>query len=176
MSAINPASFASPALGFQAPSGVGIGVAPAGPGTAGVGRGASTERRQTAQQQSQTTFSTAGQAGRGSQPPFAGTFTPDRAVIPGSAYPVAGYPYNAYGAFGASAARPGALPYAPGTMQNLDAYAGTFPQGTDYPAGGARVFSAPQASGAQHEPAAPALGPQADWLAGSFQGLSLNSR
>ncbi|KKY38056.1 putative psp1 domain-containing protein [Diaporthe ampelina] len=44
MSAINPASFASPSLGLQTPSGI-------GPGAVGVGRGGSSDRRQNQQQE-----------------------------------------------------------------------------------------------------------------------------
>ncbi|KAK3344068.1 hypothetical protein B0T25DRAFT_573032 [Lasiosphaeria hispida] len=171
MSAINPASFASPTLGLQAPSGI-------GPGAVGVGRGAAAaERRPNTQQEPQAQYAGAGQAGRGAQPSFPGAFASDRAVVPpGSAYPpVANYPYNPYGAFGNAAPRPGALPYAPGMIPNLDAYtAAAFPQGGDY-AGRGRVFPTPQASGAQHDQTIPALGPQAEWV-GAFQGLSLNSR
>jgi hypothetical protein len=168
MSAINPASFASPTLGLQAPSGI-------GPGAVGVGRGSSTaDRRQTAQQESQAPYSSPAQASRGAQPTFPGSFAADRAIAPGAAYPAPNYPYNPYSAFG-NASRSGALPYAPGMMQNLDAYAGNFPQGAGDYAGRGR-FPTPQAPGAQHDPTAPALGPQAaDWV-GAFQGLSLNSR
>ncbi|KAK0626253.1 hypothetical protein B0T14DRAFT_422566 [Immersiella caudata] len=168
MSAINPASFASPTLGLQAPSGI-------GPGAVGVGRGSSTaDRRQTAQQESQAPYSSPAHAGRGAQPTFPGSFAADRAIAPGAAYPAPNYPYNPYSAFG-NASRSGALPYAPGMMQNLDAYAGNFPQGAGDYAGRGR-FPTPQAPGAQHDPTAPTLGPQAaDWV-GAFQGLSLNSR
>ena len=167
MSAINPASFASPTLGFPAPSG-------AGPGAVGVGRGSSpAERRQNTQQESQASYGAPGQAGRGAQSSFGGPFGSDRAVVPGSAYPVANYPYNPYGAFGA-AARTGAVPYAPGMMSSLDAYVGAFPPSGDYTGRGR--FPTPQGSGTQHDPnTAPALSPQADWM-GTFQGLSLNSR
>jgi len=169
MSAINPASFASPTLGLQAPSGI-------GPGAVGVGRGSSTaDRRQNAQQESQSSYINPAQAPRGAQPAFPGAFAAaDRAMAPSSAYPAPNYPYTAqYGAFG-NASRSGGLPYAP-AMQNLDAYAGNFAQGSgEYPGRGR--FPPPQATSAQHDPAAPALGPQpADWM-GSFQGLSLNSR
>ena len=165
MSAINPASFASPTLGLQAPSGVGPGAV--------VGRGAATTtRRQDSQHESQSAYPGSGQAGRGAQPSFAPSFNADRAVAPGSNYQVNNYPYNPYGAF-ANGARTGAMQY-PGMMQGLDAFAGAFPQGADY-AGRGRYPSPQPGAGSQHDQAVSALGPQADLL-GSFQGLSLNSR
>jgi hypothetical protein len=165
MSAINPASFASPTLGLQAPSGVGPGAV--------VNRSAASARRQEPQQESQPTYSGASQAGRGVQPSFGAPFNADRAVAPGSNYPATNYPYHPYGAF-ANAGRAGAMPYTPGMVQGLDAYAGTFPQTGDFAARG-RYPSPQSAAGAQHDQAMPALGAQADML-GSFQGLSLNSR
>ncbi|KAK3683796.1 hypothetical protein B0T22DRAFT_385567 [Podospora appendiculata] len=169
MSAINPASFASPTLGLQAPSGI-------GPGAVGVGRGSgTTERRQNTQQEPQAAYTGAGQAGRGSQAPFSASFNPDRAVVPGSTYPAPSYPYNPYsGAFGSgNPTRPGTLPYAPG-MMSLDAYASAFPQGGDYSARGR--FPTPTSTGTSHEQGVPALGSQQpEWMT-SFQGLSLNSR
>ncbi|KAK5660938.1 hypothetical protein OQA88_12312 [Cercophora sp. LCS_1] len=171
MSAINPASFASPSLGLQAPSGI-------GPGAVGIGRGSSSgDRRQNAQQESQASYVSPGPAGRGAPPTFTSPFAPDRTVVQASNYPVANYPYNPYGAFG-NAPRPGTLPYTPGMMQNPDAYTGAstggFPASGDYP-GRARFPTPNQGSSPQHDPAAQGLGPQADWV-GSFQGLSLNSR
>ncbi|GAB1313227.1 PSP1 C-terminal domain-containing protein [Madurella fahalii] len=154
MSAINPASFASPTLGLQAPSGVGPGAV--------VNRG-SAARRQEAQQDSQSNYSGSSQAGRGAQSTFQA----------GSTYPGLSYPYNPYGAFG-SAARAGGMPYTPGTVQGLDSFAGGFQQGGDY-AGRGR-FPSPQSPAiTQHDQAVPALGAQPDLFA-SFQGLSLNSR
>ncbi|SPQ27576.1 eb52e8f7-38d1-4f73-a4b0-8cb2beef9860 [Thermothielavioides terrestris] len=166
MSAINPASFASPALGLQAPSGVGPGAV--------VNRSATSARRQESQQESQSAFSGSNQAGRGTQPSFASTFTGDRAVAPGSNYTATSFPYNTNAAFGNAARAGGALPFNPGMMQGVDAFSGTLQQGADY-AGRGR-FSSPQSvTGSQHDQAIPALGQQGDLL-GSFQGLSLNSR
>ncbi|KAK4202548.1 hypothetical protein QBC40DRAFT_294608 [Triangularia verruculosa] len=167
MSAINPASFASPSLGLPAPSGIGPGAV--------VNRGmAATGRRQDNQQDAQNAFSAPGQADRGARPTFTMPFA-DRAVAPSSNYAAANFSYNPYSAFPTPAARAGAMPYAPGLVQGLDAYANTFPQGADY-AGRGR-FPSPQSTtpGAQQDQAVPALGPQADWV-NSFQGLSLNSR
>ncbi|KAM7212253.1 protein PSP1 [Rhypophila decipiens] len=168
MSAINPASFASPTLGLQAPSGI-------GPGAVGVNRGSSAgERRNNAQQEQAATYPGAGQAARGNpQQPFAAPYSADRGAALPSAYPVPNYPYNPYGtAFGNAAARPNALPYAPGMMQSLDAYQNVFPQSGDY---GRGRFPASQTPGSQQEQLNPALGSQTDWV-GTFQGLSLNTR
>lgn len=154
MSAINPASFASPTLGIQAPSGVGPGAV--------VNRGsAAASRRQDSQQDSQSSYAGSGQAGRGAQ----STFQAAAPIYPGSSYA-----YNPYGAFG-NAARAGAMPYTPSTP---DPFAGPFAQGGDY-AGRARFPNPQAASVAQHDQTLPGLGAQPD-LFTSFQGLSLNSR
>ncbi len=169
MSAINPASFASPtALGLQAPSGVGPGAV--------VNRSTASAHRQEAQQEAQSAYSASSQTGRGLQQPSfaAASFNPDRAVALGSNYPGTNYPYHAYGAFGNAAARPGTMPYNTGMMQGLDALGGTFQQAGDF-AGRGRYPSPQSAAGSQHDQGIPALGAQAELL-GSFQGLSLNSR
>lgn len=168
MSAINPASFASPTLGLQAPSGVGPGAV--------VNRGSSAAaRRAEAQQEPPSAYASTAQAPRGMQPSFAPSFNADRTVAPGSSYPVGNYPYNPYGAAFGNGARASAMQYSPGLVQGLDGFGGTFPQGGDY----ARQmrFPSPQAgsNGPQHDQSAAGLGAQADIL-GSFQGLSLNSR
>jgi len=165
MSAINPASFASPTLGLQAPSGVGPGAV--------VTRSTAPARHQEPQQESQPAYSGSSQTGRGPQSSFTTPFNADRAVAAGSNYPAANYPYQPYGAF-ANTGRAGAMPYTPGMMQGLDAFAGTFPQTGDFTARG-RYPSPQSATGSQHDQAIPPLGAQADLL-GSFQGLSLNSR
>ena len=166
MSAINPASFASPTLGLQAPSGI-------GPGAVDAGRGASTaDRRQTAQQETQAVYSGAGQAPRGAPAAFPASFAVDRAAAPGLGYSIPNY-YSPYAAFG-SAARPGALPYAPGMMPNMDSYAGAFQQAADFP-GRTRFPTPPQPANSQHDQGVAPLGAQSDWT-GAFQGLSLNTR
>ncbi|KAK3304341.1 uncharacterized protein B0T15DRAFT_237546 [Chaetomium strumarium] len=167
MSAINPASFASPPLGLQAPSGV-------GPGAVGVNRSATSTRRQESQQEPQAAaYSGSNQGGRGMQPSFATSFSADRALAPALNYPAANYPYNGYSSFG-NAGRPGAIPYTPGMMQGPDAFSGTLSQGADYTRL-ARFPSPQSASGPQHDQTISSLGAQGDLL-GSFQGLSLNSR
>ncbi|KAJ2987824.1 hypothetical protein NUW58_g4298 [Xylaria curta] len=70
MSAINPASFASPTLGLQAPSGV-------GPGAVGLGRAGGSnnaDRRANQAQESQGAFANANPTGRSFQPTFSAPF------------------------------------------------------------------------------------------------------
>lgn len=163
MSAINPASFASPTLGLQAPSGI-------GPGAIGVGRGSSVaQRRQDQQQDPQTNYGGANQQARGAQPSYGHSFPADRTGITAGAFPASGYAYNPYGAFG-NVARPGNSPFGPNVMGVPD----TFPAG--YTQASVTRFTASQTSGGQLDQGGLSLGTQADWVAGSFQGLSLNSR
>ncbi|KAH6621085.1 hypothetical protein B0J18DRAFT_216949 [Chaetomium sp. MPI-SDFR-AT-0129] len=168
MSAINPASFASPTLGLQAPSGV-------GPGAVVTRSAAASTRHQETQPEPQASYSGSNQAGRGNQQPAYTAPFSERAVAPGSNFPAANYPYQQpYNAF-ANAGRGGAVPYSPGLMQGLDAFPGGFPQpGGDF-AGRGRYPSPQSAGGPQREQGLPPLGAQGDIL-GSFQGLSLGSR
>jgi hypothetical protein len=191
MSAINPASFATPTLGLQAPSGI-------GPGAVGVGRGGSNngDRRpnhqgQDPQQQPQpqsqqqvqvqaqpqsTGYSGPGQPGRGA---FPGSFNPpfigDRPVGPAAGYPPTNFPHTQqFGNF-AGASRPGNAPYVPASMQPLDSYPGAFQQPGDYQGLRSR-FVNPQTGGSVPlDQSMPPIGNQNEW-AGAFQGLSLNSR
>jgi hypothetical protein len=170
MSAINPASFASPSLGLQAPSGI-------GPGAVGIGRGsnnaaANTERRQNQPQENQSPFGGAG-ATRSFQSPFGQGFGSDRSVVSSSAYPSTGFPMSAYGAFGLGS-RTGAVPYVTGMMPNVDAYGSGFSQGTEFQAMRAR-YPSPQDTPASQDSNVPTLSGQGDWT-GAFQSLSLNSR
>ncbi|KAK4101543.1 hypothetical protein N658DRAFT_425800 [Parathielavia hyrcaniae] len=158
MSAINPASFASPTLGLQAPSGVGPGAV--------VNRSSASARHQESQQEPQ-------QAGRGAQPSFGPSSNAEHAVATGSNYPANSYPFNPYGSFG-NAARPGGGAYNPGAMQSLDVSPSTFQQAGDL-AGRGRHLGPQSSTPFQHDQAVSGLGAQADLL-GSFQGLSLNSR
>jgi hypothetical protein len=86
MSAINPASFASPSLGLQAPSGI-------GPGAVGVGRSTQSERRQPAEQSSSYGLP---QAGRGYQGVYTQSFSSnlDRVSMPPTAFQPSGYTYG----------------------------------------------------------------------------------
>ncbi|KAJ4306948.1 hypothetical protein N0V88_000321 [Collariella sp. IMI 366227] len=166
MSAINPASFASPTLGLQAPSGVGPGAV--------VNRSTAAARRQEAQQDTQSAYSAPSHAARGIPPSFSPLFNGDRGAVPGSNYQAPAYPFNStYGAFG-NATRAGAVPYGAGMMQGLDPFANSFTQGADY-TGRGRYPSPQPGAGSQHDQGMPPLGGQQDLL-GTFQGLSLNSR
>lgn len=171
MSAINPASFASPTLGLQAPSGI-------GPGAVGLGRGsgsANTERRSNPPQDSQGAFTSPGAAGRPFQPPFNQPFGgPDRPSVASSAYPPSGFPYSAYGAF-SSAPRSGAVPYVPSVMQGMEAYPGGFSQPGEFPPSMRTRYPSPHTAPSPHDQSVPNMTGQNEWV-GAFQGLSLNSR
>ncbi|KAI0192251.1 hypothetical protein EV127DRAFT_479778 [Xylaria flabelliformis] len=169
MSAINPASFASPTLGLQAPSGV-------GPGAVGLGRAGgsnNTDRRANQAQDAQGTFANANPTGRSFQPPtftspFAAT---DRPAAASSAYPASAFPYSAYGNYGSA---PRATGFLPGMMQTMDAYGAGFSQNGEFPAMSRARFAGHDAP-SSHEQAQPSLATPNDWV-GAFQGLSLNSR
>ncbi|KAI2632374.1 hypothetical protein GGR54DRAFT_32335 [Hypoxylon sp. NC1633] len=173
MSAINPASFASPTLGIQAPSGI-------GPGAVGLGRGngsTNAERRSNPNQESQGGFASGAASGRPFQPPFSQPFGgPDRPSVATSAYPPSGYPYSAYGAFN-SAPRPDTAAYVPGVLQGMEAYQPSgFSQAGEYPPSMRARFPSPHAAGpSPHGQTSPNMAAQNEWI-GSFQGLSLNSR
>ena len=67
------------------------------------------------------------------------------------------------------------MPYNPGMVQGLDAFAGAFQQaGGDF-AGRGRYPSPHSGNGSQQDQGLGSLGAQPELL-GSFQGLSLNSR
>jgi hypothetical protein len=169
MSAINPASFASPTLGIQAPSGV-------GPGAVGVGRAAGgNDRRQNQQQPDQQaqSFAVGGQAGRGFRPTYNQPFGGDRAAPPASGYPPAPYGYGqAGGAFGN--ARGNA--YVPGLASGADGFGSMgYQQPVEFQQPRHR-FPAPQTmpSPTPHSQAVSPLAGQNDWT-GAFQSLSLNT-
>ncbi|KAK2006457.1 hypothetical protein LZ32DRAFT_663618 [Colletotrichum eremochloae] len=179
MSAINPASFASPTLGIQAPSGV-------GPGAVGVSRGSNNSERRSAQQQQQqhqqqqqqqqqqqdqqpTGFGGPGPAGRGFQNSFTPPFGGERPGGSAGGYGQPNYPYSHMGGMG-SAPRPGNVPYVPGVVPSLDSY--SFPGAADYQM---RSRFPPGTEAGPHEPGGGPMNSQSDWAA-AFQGLSLNSR
>lgn len=166
MSAINPASFASPTLGIQAPSGV-------GPGAVGVGRSSgNNDRRQNPQQEQQPAgFAPGPQAARGFRPnqPFGG----DPNAAPGQSYPGVNFGYGQGGAFGNARAN---IPYGQGMSPNADGFSGAgFQQLGDFQSMRNR-FPAPQSvpSPTPHSQGMSPISPQNDWSA-AFQGLSLNS-
>jgi hypothetical protein len=167
MSAINPASFATPTLGLQAPSGI-------GPGAVGHGRntGAATaERRTNAAQESQGNFPSGNAPSRSFQPSFGQQFNPAERSVANTGFPPSGLPYSAYGAFG-GAPRTGTMPFVPGVMP-MDAYPGGFPQTGEFPR---PRFPDPHQTGSPpHDQGASNMSGQPEWV-GAFQGLSLNSR
>jgi len=161
MSAINPASFASPSLGLQAPSGI-------GPGAVGV-RSAQTERRPPSEQ---STFG-ASPSARGYPSTFAPqSYTPtDRGAMP-SAFQPPSYTYG-YSPFATAPRNVGVSPG--GYVPMIDPF-GTFPTNNDYqnPA----RFPSPHASNENSEYGRQPSGlgsPNENWI-GSFQGLSMNTR
>ncbi len=165
MSAINPASFASPSIGLQAPSGI-------GPGAVGVSRTTQGERRpQPAEQPSYGVL----QPARGYQNAFAQPFTSslDRATMPPTGFQPSGYTYG-YSPFVSAPRNVGVSPGGFG----MDQFAG-FPAPTDYQGLPAR-FPSPHGtpghevgdfgrnSNGMHSP-------NEAWI-NTFQGLSMNSR
>lgn len=171
MSAINPASFASPTLGIQAPSGI-------GPGAVGVGRasGANDRRpnQQTQDQNQVAAFSSSVRDGRGFRPSLnQQPFVAERNVAPPGGFPSSAY---LYGQVGTAVNARGTMPYVPGASPSMDGYAGgPFQQPGDFQSGRNR-FPNP-VSGPSPAPHSQGISPipgQNDWV-GSFQGLSLNS-
>ncbi|CAI6098507.1 unnamed protein product [Clonostachys chloroleuca] len=183
MSAINPASFASPTLGIQAPSGV-------GPGAVGVGRSsAGGERRQTQQPQSQqqqpqqqqqqplpqqeqspSNYGPRSQPSRGFQPTVNPLFTGERMPAAGTAYPGITYGYTQAGAFGNARA---AAPFGQAISPSADGFPGAgFQQLGDFASMRQRFPSQPSPN--PHAQGVSPISTQADWTS-SFQGLSLNS-
>lgn len=184
MSAINPASFASQPLGFQAPSGI-------GPGAVGVSRAVSTsERRQPQQgghispppplpqsrqqqqqpQQRQPVYSPSptnfGYSGGVSPQPQ----TP--ASNGSSAYPLS-FPYTSYAALG-NVPRASTQSYGQSmSPSHTEAYAMGYAAPADYQRMRSRFFT-DQTDVGQTGQGLPTLASN-DWL-GSFQSLSLNTR
>jgi len=162
MSAINPASFASPSLGLQAPSGI-------GPGAVGVSRAIQSERRpQPAEQPSYGVP----QSARGFQGQFASPFASalDRGAMPPTAFQPSTYTYG-YSPFAAAprnvASSGGFVP-----MDPFAAYAQT----SDYQ-GMPNRFPSPHVTPTQDQMEFGRNGQaQNDAWINSFQGLSMNSR
>jgi hypothetical protein len=182
MSAINPASFASPTLGIQAPSGVGIGAVGVRAPAAGERR-PSTQHQQQQQQpqpppqtlpeQQQMAYTPTGMARSFQQstaPVFTHPFaTPERsqppvhtaAFVPAYQYPQQFSSLNV--------ARPLNMQFVPQTLVGM-------PTGYDYAA--ARHFPASPPGTVRAGGLHPEISPvpsQSEWV-GRFQGLSLNTR
>ncbi|OWO97496.1 PSP1 domain-containing protein [Marssonina coronariae] len=158
MSAINPASFASPSLGLQAPSGI-------GPGAVGVTHTQSERRSQPAEQPSYT------QASRGYQGAFAQSFSPtiDRGSMPSNLQ--TGYTYG-YSSFNAA-------PRAPSAFAPIEQYGGFSAQAgyqglpPRFPSPHNVTPTHENSEYGRHSSGAPT--PSDGWVT-PFQGLSLNSR
>ena len=178
MSAINPASFASPSLGLQAPSGI-------GPGAVGVGRNQQADRQRQQQdqqqQQQQAPFGSPqpnrGYSGGGFPPPFAPA---DRTAISSNGFSPTAYTYG-YSPFNASPRSAGGGSAVGGYGVPMMDTLGAFPAAIDYQGLPGR-FPSPHGGGAgpvdgaeyARQPAT--LGsPNEAWIS-SFQGLSMNSR
>lgn len=173
MSAINAASFASPSLGLQAPSGI-------GPGAVGVSRPSQGERR--SQQQEQPAFVGLAQSNRGYQGGHAGTFSNavERSPMPPPAFQQPSFAYG-YTQFTAAPRSVTASigGYAPNMLPQIDPFP-TFATPTGYPSMPAR-FPSPHSISISHEAnefSSQGNGhpPGNDGWMNSFQSLSLNTR
>lgn len=152
MSAINPASFASPSLGLQAPSGV-------GPGAVGHNKQPHDRRQQYQQDQSY------GQRTTGYGGPSQYQQTDRGSVSPNALQqPFAGYGFSSFGA----PPRTGTGGYG---MQQIDPFVAFAP--TDY-AGMSNRFPSPHGGQDQGDYGRQA-GANDQWMS-SFQSLSLGSR
>ena len=153
MSAINPASFASPSLGLQAPSGV-------GPGAVGSNK-QHVDRRQHQQQDQNYGQRNSLYGGNQYQSTDRNTVSPTSFQQPFSAY--------GFASFGAPP-RTGSAGYG---MQQIDPFVAFAP--TDY-AGMSNRFPSPPSTG----PDTGEYGRQGNsndqWMTSAFQGLSLGSR
>lgn len=173
MSAINAASFASPSLGLQAPSGI-------GPGAVGVSRSTHSDRRQ--QQPEQSAYNGLAQTNRPYSGSHPGGFVgqPDRTPVQQGGFPQPGFTYG-YQTFaaaprGVSAA---AAAYAPSMVPPIDGFPSFASQG-GY-AGMPVRFPSPHGlglgpDGADYARQGNGHSPAADGWMNSFQSLSLNSR
>lgn len=165
MSAINPASFASPSIGLQAPSGI-------GPGAVGVSRPTQSERRPQPIDQASYNVS---QPNRSYQNVFAQPFTTslDRTGMPPTAFQPTGYTYG-YSPFSSAPRNTAMSPSGFG----IDQFTG-FPTPTDYQGLPGR-FPSPNGNSVAHdvnEYGRTPTGIQGNeaWI-NSFQSLSMNTR
>src|SRR5687767_6690795 len=171
MSAINPASFASPTLGIQAPSGV-------GPGAVNASRNSGTnDRRQTQHQPQQPQeasahgFAAAPQAGRGFRQPYSQPFAADANPSTGPMHSQPNYGFGQPGGFGQGRGNGGYTPGGPTNMEGFGAIGFQHPDFQSmrnrFPTPGSATSPAPHSQGMSP------ISPANDWT-GGFQGLSLN--
>lgn len=168
MSAINPASFASPSLGLQAPSGV-------GPGAVGVGAVNRGSDRARGQQQEVFTPTRGGNGGYGQE----------RGAVSPMSYqqtPQSGMSYG-YGAFNSPSSFASSPPMSSASFgRNSGGYGGGMPQIDPFVAfapeygmgmmGGSYMHPGQEQEGEYRQGGSPG---QPAWI-GSFQSLSLGSR
>ncbi|KAM3498658.1 hypothetical protein MY10362_008037 [Beauveria mimosiformis] len=183
MSAINPASFASPTLGIQAPSGVGPGAVNQGRASATGDRRGNTHQHEQQQQPPPQPVQaiSPGPQGRGMRPGTgAGGFNQpsmglDRHVspVPATGYPNSNYAFAPAGAFGN--ARPPQGLYNTGPSPGMEGVSGGFQHPGDFQAPHRR-FHPGQGEGVpqHHLQRGSPMSTQGDWSA-AFQGLSLNT-
>ncbi|KFY44565.1 hypothetical protein V494_01412 [Pseudogymnoascus sp. VKM F-4513 (FW-928)] len=169
MSAINPASFASPSLGLQAPSGV-------GPGAVGANRQTQVDRRpqQPAPQPEQPNFNALGQGARGYKPGAANAFQPtlDKpSVSPTSFQQPFAYGQSSF----TPAARNGPGNYGPNMVQQMESFT-QFPTAADYHGAPDRFVPSHTTGNGQDPGDFSRPGGENDGWMNSFQGLSLNTR
>lgn len=172
MSAINPASFASPTLGIQAPSGV-------GPGAVNASRNSGTNERRQPQNQAQQTqdnpghsFGAASQGGRGFRQPYNQVFPTDTNVAASQMHGQPNYGFSQPGGFGQGRGNVGYTPGGPTNMEGFGAIGFQHPDFQSlrhrYPTPGSATSPAPP-----HSQGMSPISPTNDWT-GGFQGLSLN--
>jgi hypothetical protein len=178
MSAINPASFASPSLGIQAPSGI-------GPGAVGANRQSQIDRRPASQQQQQQQQQQEHAIYHSHNPPNRGyqaaagtgfgtlveraTVTPTGSQQPGFTYgypPFAGGPRNSSSPMGV---------YAPNMLPQMDSF-GSFTTASEFSPLPGRFPSPQSVAVAQDTNEYSRQGNGTDGWMNSFQGLSLNTR
>jgi hypothetical protein len=175
MSAINPASFASPTLGIQAPSGV-------GPGAVNASRNSGANERRQPQHHSQQPpqespthgFGAASQASRGFRQPYSQPFA---AEAPSAISQLHGQPNYGFGPpAGFGQTRPN-VGYTPGVPTSMDSFGTVGFQQPDFqamrhrfPTPGSATSLAPS-----HSQGLSPVSPANDWT-GGFQGLSLNGQ
>lgn len=173
MSAINPASFASPTLGIQAPSGV-------GPGAVNVGRGSGGERRQNQPQPQQLpsqdnqsmAFAQPQQANRGFRQPYAQQAVTDRNAATGLLHNQPNYGFGPPGGFGMNRANPS---YPSNVSPNMEGFSTAGFQQPDFQTMRHRFPPGSVPSpGPSHSQTLSPLSPSSEWT-GGLQGLSLNS-
>lgn len=164
MSAINPASFASPSLGLQAPSGI-------GPGAVGVTRNPHLPERRHPQPPEPSAYGHP-PAGRGFS--YGQQFPPsvlERGPLPPTQFSPSAYTYG-YSAFGA----PRNVGISPGGYLPMDQFGG-YPPGVEYQQSLPGSHSnAPTRESNDFSRSSTTMGASGEGWVNSFQGLSMNTR